>query len=371
MKKLTLILSTSILLISCSNSTSEKGASKIESESSQSNKDIKKSKEDLKSIGENVGNTSNKDDNNITEINGVSHYNIPNILSDSFEESIKRNTFKIGDFGLLKETDKDPYTALKIDSAESRDGTAVYDNFSFELKNGTGPKVDDNNYPIHSITFNVEEQGVKIDDLVDKWDIADNLAFLGGTADIYNFDSTYATFKYDEQSRVIYEITITEGKFSEGAAPGDLEDTNTSNIDETTSIDVLDSDTSYKILSNTFNLNGIHVNDEITKEEVVELLGEPNEDLNDTLHYDNYSVSIYNDKVEEILIRVTPQIVSIDELKESWDVPFEETGDNSMSFTIYDGNKNNNYHVKVAHTYDGTNGEDNVQTIHIFGGDSK
>ncbi|QNR09109.1 hypothetical protein [Macrococcoides canis] len=369
MKKLTLILSTSILLSACISDDSNKSASdtkKVEEKEVVSNKEKNKhTKEDRKKEKD----LSNKDDNNLTEVNGVSHYNIPNILSDSFEESIKRNTFKIGDFGLLKETNKDPYTSLKIDSSESRDGTAVYDNFSFELKNGTGPKVDGNNYPVHSITLNVEEQGVKIDYLVDKWDIADNLAFLGGTADIYNFDSTYATFKYDEQSRVIYEITITEGKFSEGAAPGDLEDTNTSNIDETTSIDVLDSDTSYQILSNTFNLNGIHVNDEITKEEVVELLGEPNEDLNDTLHYDNYSVSIYNDKVEEILIRVAPQIVSIDELKESWDIPFEETGDNSMSVTIYDGNKNNNYHVEVAHTYGGANGEDNVQTIHIFSGD--
>ncbi|MGK0555231.1 hypothetical protein [Macrococcus capreoli] len=199
-------------------------------------------KEDLKSIGENVSNTSNKDDNNITEVNGVSHYNTPDILSNSFAESIKRNTFEIAGFGLLKETDKDPYTALKIDYEESRDGTAVYDNFSFELKNGTGPKVDDNNYPVHSITLNVEDQGVKIDDLVEQWDISDNHAFIGGTFDIYNFDSTYVTFNYEENSRVIYEIIITGGNFSEGAAPGDLESDNTQESIETEPSDTDDNE---------------------------------------------------------------------------------------------------------------------------------
>ncbi|MDJ1112545.1 MULTISPECIES: hypothetical protein [Staphylococcaceae] len=51
----------------------------------------------------------NEDEENITLVDGFSHYNVPDILSECFAESIKRNTFEIEGFGLLKETDKDPY----------------------------------------------------------------------------------------------------------------------------------------------------------------------------------------------------------------------------------------------------------------------
>ncbi|WP_414055286.1 hypothetical protein [Macrococcus equi] len=328
-------------------------------------------KDNLKEIADKNITKYASGNNNITMVNGVSHYNVPDLLSKSFADSIKENTFNIDGFGLLKSTNKDPYNDLKPIEAESGEGLAVYDNFILHLKSGTGktPK-----YPVNQIDIlDLSSQNVTIDELLEKWNISsDKLAFLGGSFDIYNLDNgTYITFKYDIDSKIIDEINLNEGTFSEGAPPSDIEDTdstddsneaqlNAPNIDfrNGTSYynfpDITNFDFAYQVCTAAFKINGIGLGD--TPD--LEPLGEYHE--NEVIYeYGNFGFEMIGDRVNGIKLHVADQNVQIDTLEKAWKSKVDIRKKNSI---FYDNDKTNGFLVRVDFDDDGV-----VQDIFILG----
>ncbi|WP_414053383.1 hypothetical protein ACMGE6_08035 [Macrococcus equi] len=331
------------------------------------------SKENMvKIFVESQGKTYKDDgDKSITEVNGVSHYNVPDLLSKSFADSIKENTFNIDGFGLLKSTNKDPYNDLKPIEAESGEGLAVYDNFILHLKSGTGKTP---NYPVNQIDIlDLSSQNVTIDELLEKWNISsDKLAFHGGSFQIFNLDNgTYITFKYDIDSKIIDEINLNEGTFSEGAPPSDIEDTdstddsneaqiNDPNIDfrNGTSYynfpDITNFDFAYQVCTAAFKINGIGLGD--TPD--LEPLGEYHE--NEVIYeYGNFGFEMIGDRVNGIKLHVADQNVQIDTLEKAWKSRVDIRKKNSI---FYDNDKTNGFLVRVDFDDDGV-----VQDIFILG----
>ncbi|WP_414055801.1 hypothetical protein [Macrococcus equi] len=296
--------------------------------------------------------SSSDTEGTISVVNGISHYNIPDILSDDFASSIKDNTFEIDGFGLLKSSDKDPYTSLKPDPKKSADGRAVYDNFQFGLKNGTGGNDSsiNNSTPIASITLDVAEQSVLVDDLIEKWNL-EKLAFDGGNFKIYNLDSgIHVTLNYDSDSKIINDIVLTEGEFNELAGLENIKDDGVA----FTKDEVLTYDFGQKVLSNKLNLGGdINVNsmtfeDTVDDDKIKAAFGEPAESQGGTYTYPNFRIDSQFHTVTEISLDVSNEDISLDELKNTWnkDVETEKESD-GMYHTIYDGVKDNGYYVDV------------------------
>lgn len=288
----------------------------------------------------------------VSVVNGISHYNIPDILSEEFAKSIKQNTFEIDGFGLLKPSDKDPYTSLKPDPSQSADGTAVYDNFQFGLKNGTGGNASsiNNSTPIASITLDVAEQSVLVDDLIEKWNL-EKLAFDGGNFKIFNLDSgIHVTLNYDSDSKIINDIVLTEGEFNELSGLEGLRE-NESNDVSFTKDEVLTYEFGQKVLSNQLNLGGdinvtsMPVNDEVVNEK----FGKPDSQNGGDYSFSTFNLSTRFQEVIEISLNVSDKDISLDDLKNTWnkDIETEKESDGALH-TIYDATKDNGYFVDVV-----------------------
>lgn len=369
MQFLITLASFSLILSGCGEEeTKEKGATKIESNTSQDDtKDKKVSNSDKKE----AVTTEDRDEDTqqstkegqLTLVNGVSHYNIPDILSEEFGSSIKENTFNIDGFGLLKSTNKNPYTDLKPDSSKSGEGFTVYDNFRFDLNSGEG--VSNNKFPIHAITLEVAEQGVTIDELVEKWNItSDRLAFGGGHSRIYNLDNgTYITILADIDSMIVKQLIITEGIFSEGAPPEDIENAESPDdpkieMHDGTAYynfpDITNFNFAYQVCTAAFKINGIGLGDTPNLDD----LGEYSE--NGTIkEFGNFGFEMIGDRVIGLKLHVANQNVHIDALEKAWKSKVDIRKENSI---FYDNDKTNGFLVRVDF-------DDNriVQDIFILG----
>ncbi|MCG7419829.1 hypothetical protein MHJ97_05200 [Macrococcus epidermidis] len=355
MQFLITLASFSLILSGCGEEeTKEKGATKIESNTSQDDtKDKKVSNSEKKEAvttedRDEDAQQSTKEDQ-LTLVNGVSHYNIPDILSGEFGSSIKENTFNIDGFGLLKSTNKNPYTDLKPDSSKSGEGFTVYDNFRFDLNSGEG--VSNNKFPIHAITLEVAEQGVTIDELVEKWNVtSDRLAFGGGHSRIYNLDNgTYITILADIDSMIVKQLTITEGIFSEGAPPEDIEnaespdDPNIEMRDGTAYYnfpDITNFDFAYQVCTAAFKINGIKLGDYAPD---LEPLGDYGED-EAFKQFGNFGFEMWGETVMGIKLEVADQNVHVDDLIKGWKSKVDKTEANSIT---YDNDKTNGFMVRV------------------------
>lgn len=293
----------------------------------------------------------------------MTHYNFPDILSEEFGSSINGNTFNIDGFGLLKSTNKNPYTDLKPDSSKSGEGFTVYDNFRFDLNSGEG--VSNNKFPIHAITLEVAEQGVTIDELVEKWNItSDRLAFGGGHSRIYNLDNgTYITIFADIDSMIVKQLTITEGIFSEGAPPEDIEnaespdDPNIEMRDGTAYYnfpDITNFDFAYQVCTAAFKINGIGLGDTPN----LDNLGEYSED-GTIKEFGNFGFEMIEDRVIGIKLNVADQNVHIDALEKAWKSKVDIRKENSI---FYDNDKTNGFLIRVDFDDNGI-----VQDIFILG----
>lgn len=321
------------------------------------------SKENLKKIFDESQDKTYKDDGDktLTEINGVTHYNVPDLLSEEFANSIKENTFNIGGVGLLKKSDGKTNENLKPGQEQSVEGKEVYDNFIFHLYAGTGKAPE---YPVAQIDLlDLAYQKVTIDELIESWNL-EKLAFDGGNFKIFNLDNgTYVTFKYYNDSKFIHEINLNEGQFSELAGLEEIQEDENSNAEG--SNDYTSKEFAYEILSNSYRFHGIKAGDQYTMEEVIERAGEPTDYPLGYLIYEDEKVEVdtYDGYVSSISLDLTDAGVNIDDLKSGWNENYEDAETDRGLETIYDNNKTNGYYV-VVESKDGV-----VQYIRIYGHD--
>lgn len=357
MQILITLASFSLILSGCGEEeTKEKGATKIESNTSQDDaKDKKVSNGEKKE----VVTTEDRDkdtqqstkEGQLTLVNGVSHYNFPSILNKNFADSILSNTFNIEGWGINKEVNVP--SILREDRKLSHENSLKYDNFEMVL----GGDIYTRDFS--TFVLEVKDQGVRTDDLIKAWGV--KVTHKTESSIIYDGinNNGYHVVVTENADHIVETINIRKGDYKNGDTENNtsVDDPNIEMRDGTAYYnfpDITNFDFAYQVCTAAFKINGIGLGDTPNLDD----LGEYSE--NGTIkEFGNFGFEMIEDRVIGIKLNVADQNVHIDALEKAWKSKVDIRKENSI---FYDNDKTNGFLVRVDFDDNGI-----VQEIFILG----
>lgn len=306
-------------------------------------------------------------DDSITKVNGVAHYNFPNIDTAEFGDLILSNKFNILGY---KPGDGQSVGDLIEDLGDSKHMTGdnvVYDNFTLGVgSNG-----------LASYRLDVSDQNVSLQKLVQSW--RQKYIKTSDSNIIYDGDIENGYYVVIEvnNSGVVQQIDIIGSNRDEDTSndviidPFDDENSNSGINFKDANLSIKNGYAHYnfpslrnkafveKLLSNNFTFEGVGVNkgDNIN---IAEVLGNSRDEAAGFSQFDNFTIITADKmKIEGFDIYISENI-TLDELEKLWGY---EVAKRDTDYLIYDTRKND-FHAIVR-----SNEEGFVTSVSIWKGD--
>lgn len=287
----------------------------------------------------------------ITEQNGYAHIKLPRVDTYDYGQVILSNDFNIKGYHAGEEAgDLIEQLGTPKSTEDNEYGkTYKYDNFSVTVRDNR----------IYAFSLDISDQHIS-SNLEKEWGHQSELTY----SEFMRFDGNktngYYVEVYPDMGKGILSGISIIGENYKDAVPASHSGT----YDLDTS-KVATYDYGQEILSNTFKVEGIGVGDYVTHDEIINKLGDAGPYSEESQYYDYGDFSLMLDEsnhVDNIMINVADQGISLQTLKDSWNKDSESTGNSDYMTTIYDGDKTNGYYIEVDSM------DDQVQYITIYNG---